>query len=66
MTLENVDCLVSEIPEPFRTAFIEWTRQCYAENVNPDDLVCIGGESTPSVPDCAIPAIKDWLQRNPV
>lgn len=65
VTFENVDNLVNEIPEPLRTRFIDWVRRYYPKNAKAEDLVSIGGESIDPLPDCAIPAIQDWLERHP-
>ena len=65
VTFENVDDVVDEIPEPFRTNFIDWARENYPKDLKMEDLVYIGGESVSYLPDDAIFAIQDWLERHP-
>lgn len=65
ITFENVDDVVSEIPEPYQTNFIDWAREHYPKDLKMEDLVHIGGESTRYLPDDAIFAIQDWIERHP-
>lgn len=65
INFENVDDVVDEIPEPYRTNFIKWARTSYPKGMKMEDLVYIGGELINTLPDEAIFAIQDWLERHP-